>query len=110
MSTIRSTLRLFHYQFPEGVTITLNNKNLEKVNIEGDPIRIKQVFLNLIENILKFRTSEPVEIELNILPLKETNNQIEILFTIIFNFQLPVINLTEEDGYWATACLINSIF
>ena len=115
MSTIRSTLRLFHYQFPEGVTITLNNKNLEKVNIVGDPIRIKQVFLNLIENILKFRNESPAEIELIIVPLKETNNQIEILFTISFNFQLPVINLTEErwllgDGMLNQLNLLNSTF
>lgn len=96
ISTLRSTLKLFHYQYSEGVQIKFNDNNRDKINILGDSIRIKQIFLNLIENILKFRTQTDNLIELSIIPTKESQNQIDILFQMGFNFQLPSINLTEE--------------
>jgi CheY-like chemotaxis protein/signal transduction histidine kinase len=115
LSTLRSTLKLFHYQFPEGVQITLNDDNKEKINIIGDPIRIKQIFLNLIENLLKFKSPQNNIIALSIIPVKEGPNSIEIQFLVSFNFQLPAINLSEEkwllgDGMLSQLNLFNSTF
>ena len=115
LSTLRSTIKVFHYQFSEGISITVNDNNNEKININGDPIRIKQVFLNLIENILKFKSSENCIIELSVIVLKETATQIELVFLLSFNFQLPAINLTDEkwllgDGMLNQLNLFNSNF
>jgi CheY-like chemotaxis protein/signal transduction histidine kinase len=96
ISTLRSTLKLFHYQYTDGIQIKLNENNRDKINIFGDSIRIKQIFLNLIENIVKFKVQEDNSIELSVITTKENQNQIDILFQISFNFQLPAINLTEE--------------
>jgi CheY-like chemotaxis protein/signal transduction histidine kinase len=96
ISTLKSTLKLFNYQYTEGIQIKLNENNRDKINIFGDSIRIKQIFLNLIENIVKFKGQENSSIELSVIPIKENQNQIDILFQISFNFQLPAINLTEE--------------
>ncbi len=96
ISTLKSTLKLFHYQYAEGIQINFNDNNREKINILGDSIRIKQIFLNLIENIVKFKAQDNSSIELSVIPTKESQSQIDILFQISFNFQLPAINLTEE--------------
>ena len=96
ISTLRSTLKLFNYQYTEGIQIKLNENSRDKINIFGDSIRIKQIFLNMVENIVKFKVQENSSIELSAIPIKENQNQIDILFQISFNFQLPTINLTEE--------------
>jgi CheY-like chemotaxis protein/signal transduction histidine kinase len=96
ISTLKSTLKLFNYQNTEGIQIKLNENNRDKINIFGDSIRVKQIFLNLVENIVKFKTQENNTIEISVIPSKENQNQIDILFQISFNYQLPAINLTEE--------------
>jgi CheY-like chemotaxis protein len=96
ISTLKSTLKLFNYLNTEGIKIKLNENNRDKINIFGDSIRLKQIFLNLVENIVKFKAQENSALELSVITTKENQNQIDILFQISFNYQLPAINLTEE--------------
>jgi CheY-like chemotaxis protein len=114
MSTLRSTVKLFHYQYPDTLQIALQDDQ-NKINIIGDPVRIKQIYLNLIENIIKFKTQSNCKIELAIAKIKEASSQLELQFIINFNFQLPAINLTEEkwllgDGMLHQLNLFNSSF
>ncbi len=115
LSTVRSTIKLFNYQYQDSVQIKLIDNNVEKINIVGDPIWIKQIFLNLIENLLKFKPQENINLELAISQVKENQANIELLFNISFNFQLPAINLSEEkwllgDGMLSQLNLFNSTF
>jgi CheY-like chemotaxis protein len=115
LSTVRSTIKLFNYQYQDSVQIKLIDNNVEKINIVGDPIWIKQIFLNLIENLLKFKPQENINLELAISQVKENQANIELLFNICFNFQLPAINLSEEkwllgDGMLSQLNLFNSTF
>lgn len=81
-STVKNTLSLFSnensgdLQFPIEISKDIN------FLIFGDPIKIKQVYLNLIENILKRTKSDKTTIEIKIKKLSETNNIVEILFNI----------------------------
>ena len=115
LSTLRSTVKLFQFQYPEGVNIVLNNNGFDKINIKGDSIRIKQIFLNLIENILKFKGKETNALDITVAKTKENQSQIELQFSLSFDFQLPGINLSEEkwllgDGMLAQLNLFNSSF
>lgn len=96
LSTLRSTIKLFNYQYPEGVEINLKEQSNENINIIGDPIRIKQIFLNLIENILKFKLNSNSIINLSVSASKESSSSIELHFAVSFNYHLPSINLTDE--------------
>jgi CheY-like chemotaxis protein/signal transduction histidine kinase len=115
LSTIRSTLKLFSYQYPENIHIKLKDSSQTKINILGDPIRIKQIFLNLIENLLKFKGTDNMPMTLSVNTIKETSNQIELLFEFYFSFQLPGITLTPEkiqvtDNMLSQINLSNSSF
>lgn len=56
-STIESTLLLFKNQNKDKLTITSNIQVSQK-NYLGNPVRIKQLILNLIENIIKINFDE----------------------------------------------------
>jgi CheY-like chemotaxis protein/signal transduction histidine kinase len=115
ISTLRSTLKLFHYQYQDVAQITLNDNKKDKINIIGDPIRMKQLFLNLIENILKFKKQVNNTLELSVSTIKENHSQIELVFQLSFDFELPAIKLSEEkwllsDGMLSHLNLINPSF
>lgn len=115
LSTLRSTLKLFNYQYPEGVKVTLNDNNKQTINILGDPIRIKQIFLNLIENVLKFKKPENNNLELSVTSVKENQQSIELQFSLIFDFVFPAVNLSEEkwllsEGMLSKLYILNSTF
>jgi CheY-like chemotaxis protein len=97
LSTIQSSLKLFEQQYHQIAVFQLEGKENKRYNVLGDPIRIKQIFLNLIENILKFRKPENNHVKINLELVKENASQIEFNFQINFDFLLPVVNLTEES-------------
>ena len=96
LSTIQSSLKLFEQQYHHIAVFQLEGKD-KRFNIVGDPIRIKQIFLNLIENILKFKKPEDNHVKINLELVKENTSQMEFNFQINFDFLLPVVNLTEES-------------
>lgn len=53
-TTINSTIKLFTVQKEPVVEFNLSvNEQLQQQKLQGDPVRLKQIFLNLIETILK---------------------------------------------------------
>jgi CheY-like chemotaxis protein/signal transduction histidine kinase len=92
-STINNTLNLFREQKRELVDIKLSINKPLKFNLIGDPIRIKQVFLNLIENIVKLHFVNKYILEVKIQVEKETNDQVHVLFNLIF----PKVQLMEDE-------------
>jgi CheY-like chemotaxis protein len=53
----------------------------------GDPIRIKQMFLNLLENLLKLsRSDSTLKVRINIFNNKERENTLQIKFNVIACF------------------------
>jgi CheY-like chemotaxis protein len=116
-STLRSVIQLFQHQQSQdilNISFEVDNKN-QQLQVIGDPVRLKQIFLNLIDNILKFRKPSENKIIVSVETVKESYNQIELLFQINFNFELPAINLSEEnwllsDNMLSTLNLINESF
>ncbi|MBN2764197.1 MAG: response regulator [Bacteroidales bacterium] len=81
-STINNTLKLFRDQHKERLNIDLIiSKNIRSYFI-GDPIRIKQIFLNIIENIIKSETRENLEIIIEVDQIRENEFVSELEFAI----------------------------
>ncbi len=92
LSNINSTLRIFTYQHPEIVPVLTFDKGPNiPINVVDDPIRIKQICLNILENIFKIRNTKTKEVQVDIKTIKETYNTIDLLFSISFS-----INLNKE--------------
>ncbi|MBN1415034.1 MAG: response regulator [Bacteroidales bacterium] len=92
-STINNTLKLFRDQNKDRIDIQLHiSKNIRSYFI-GDPIRIKQIFLNIIENIIKSETKENIEIIIEIEPVRENDTISELEFTI----KCPSLKIDRDE-------------
>ena len=83
-TTINSAIRLFTVQKEPTVEFLLSlDDNLKKQDLEGDPVRLKQVFLNLIETILKNKRSGKIKINI----LADIHSRISDITEIRFEIQ-----------------------
>ncbi len=98
-STIENTFKLFTYQQKDQLEINLDTQKPLKSNVIADPIRIKQIFLNIIENYTKFNRDESPALNIAIQQVKETDEKVGLLFSVIFPFIL--VHGEKPDNYIA---------
>ncbi|RPH33588.1 MAG: response regulator [Bacteroidales bacterium] len=91
-ATINNTLKLFTSQSFNNITFNLKiDENLPK-EFFGDPVKIKQIFLNIIENIIKNKSSNRITIDIKVGKSKESHESTELFFEIKSNkpLMLPI--------------------
>lgn len=81
-STINSTIRLFSSMNSEKFDIQLQPQTNFKYNFLGDPIKVKQVFLNIIENLVKSAENKSL-INVSYSLIKETATHCEVQFKVV---------------------------
>ncbi len=91
-NTINNTLKLFTSQSFNNINFNLKiDENLPK-DFFGDPVRIKQIFLNIIENIIKNKSSNKLIIDIKVGKSKDSQDSTELFFEIKSNkpLMLPI--------------------
>jgi CheY-like chemotaxis protein/signal transduction histidine kinase len=92
VSTIENTLKLFRNQHKE--TLEIESEVIApRTNYLGNPIRIKQLVLNLIENIIKINFEAKIKIKI-IGRIEEENDEYSKLE---FEIHCPLIQLKKDD-------------
>ena len=92
-TTIENTLKLFKNQHRDTLTIESEIAPSE-TNYLGNPVRIKQLVLNLIENIIKIDFSEKYTIYLSTKLKPET----EDISKLIIAVKCPALKLVKDDS------------
>lgn len=83
-SAVENILQLFSASEYEGLHITLEPDATLSNQVMGDPIRIKQLFLNLVENILKLgQANHQMNIQIKIFNYRETEAKLTLRFKIL---------------------------
>ena len=83
-SAIENILQLFSAAEYEGLNVTLEPDATLSNQVMGDPIRIKQLFLNLVENILKLgQANHQMNIQIKIFNYRETDVKLTLRFKIL---------------------------
>jgi CheY-like chemotaxis protein len=83
---LESTIGLFTVQKEQVVDITLDvDQALNDRSLNGDPVRFKQIFLNLIESILKNKKTGRISISITANIHQQTGDQTQVRFEIKTN-------------------------
>ena len=93
-STISYTLNLFKSQYRNKLNFKFIFPREIKNNLWGDPILIKQLFINLIGNIIELYDEKKINITVNVNINKETTKSTELLF----NIECPLLELQKDDN------------
>lgn len=112
-TTINNTLNLFTSQSFNNISFNYKiDENLPK-NYFGDPVKIKQVFLNIIENIIKNKSSNKIHLDIKIGKSKESHELIELYFELKSNKPIILPNnenhnqfIVNETTYTSTSAQI----
>ncbi len=91
-NTINNTLKLFTSQSFNNISFNLKIDESLPKDFFGDPVKIKQIFLNIIENIIKNKSSNKIAIEIKVGKSKEVQDTTELFFEIKSNkpLMLPI--------------------
>lgn len=92
VSTIENTLKLFKNQHKDTLEIE-SDIIASKTQYLGNPVRIKQLILNLIENIIKINFESKIKLLITG-RIEEENDEYSKLD---FEIQCPLINLKKDD-------------
>jgi len=92
-SSVDNTLKLFRDQHKEKLEVNLHVSRLIKTNYIGDPIRVKQIFLNIIENVIKATTPGRMTVDIEIDVAEEHEHDSNLNFTI----RCPQLHLESDD-------------
>jgi CheY-like chemotaxis protein len=87
---LESIIRLFKNQSKLELDLEISD-NITNY-IVGDPIKLKQIFLNLLQNILSFSSEYSLYIHISAEVKKETTNQYSILFILNTCYKESSIN------------------
>lgn len=91
-STINSTIKLFQTLNYNKVNLHLKPLTDLRYNLIGDPVKVKQIFLNIIENILRNSSEQNITITISYSALKETDKLCELSFKVEANVPLNLDN------------------
>ncbi len=92
-ASIDNTLKLFRDQHKERLEINLHALRSIKTQYIGDPIRIKQIFLNIIENIIKANPDNRLVVDVDINLQNDSEHESEFSYLI----KCPQLQLESDD-------------
>ncbi len=95
-STINNIVRFFREHYEGIVNLTSDINPDIQDEMVGDPVKLKQILLNLIENITKQYDQEPVNIIIRMHHFRSRGEQIELFTEIEVDRKLKVITERRE--------------
>jgi CheY-like chemotaxis protein len=95
ITTIQNTIDLFHLKDLSRIDFILNKKEFIQYEIIGDPIILKQIFLDLFNTIESQDSSRTTKVTINLKKAKETGNETFVNFRLQTDWNIVLI---DEKG------------
>ncbi len=96
-STLNNTIKLFQSLNNNRVSISLKPRAKLNYNLIGNPVKLKQIFLNIIENIIRNSLDESINIVISYSIIKENEKTCELSFRIEADIKLN-LNWAKIDS------------
>lgn len=84
-ATVANTIKLFAHQYSNNVQFNLKIDEIIPGLIGGEPVKIKQIFLNIIESLIKTKSSSRIKIDILVKKSNETADKVGLLFELKSN-------------------------
>ncbi len=97
-STVNSTIQLFSNQNADNVNFNFIFANDIPQKLIGNPIKIKQIFLNLIEFLIKNRTKDKLRFDMNIVLKEQKEKTLDCSFEIRTDCMAKIVYDNEKDS------------
>ena len=95
-STLSNIIDFFPSETKRNVYFHVNDFENFDQEIIGDPVLVKQLLLNILENIIPFNTDNKPQITITVTNQKETSDNIELAFTIETNRIITQKDITDN--------------
>jgi len=96
-STLSSIIDSFPFETKKNVNFHVNDFDNFDQEIIGNPVLVKQLLLNILENLIPLETGQKPQIAISVTNQKETSDNIELAFTIETNLIFPHKNITGNE-------------
>lgn len=91
LNTIMATIvGIFNDQKIKDLEITFRKNESLNHMVTGEPVRIKQIFLNIIENLIRIDQTNQINIDLSSQTIKETSDSVRIQFDAACTYFRPL--------------------
>lgn len=84
-ATVANTIKLYAHQYSSNVQFNLKIDDSIPSLLGGEPVKVKQIFLNLIESLIKAKSNAKIRIDIGVKKLSETTERLELLFELRSN-------------------------
>ncbi len=84
-ATVANTIKLFAHQYSSNIQFNLKIDEVIPPSLGGEPVKVKQIFLNLIESLIKAKSNSKIRIDIVVKKLSETAERVELLFELRSN-------------------------
>ncbi len=107
LSTIQNTIELYNLKDKSIIDFTLNKKEYFDFDCSGDPIILKQILLDIFNNIENQDTGRPIKVTIDIKKIKETGSEIFVGLRIRTDDKIALIDEKELQQSLAARLITN---
>jgi CheY-like chemotaxis protein len=107
-STIQNTIDLFSLREKANLDFILNRKDIKEYDCSGDPIVLKQIFLDLFNSVEAQAPDSPIKVTINLRKERESDERKYITFRIQTDVRISLINESTSDGNLASRLIERS--
>ncbi len=102
LSTIQNTIELYSLKDKASLDFILNKKDYHEYECQGDPITLKQIFLDLFNTIEARNSDRTTKVTINLKKERESDRERIIGFRIQTDINLELINESGTAGHLAS--------
>lgn len=108
LSTVQDTIELYNLKDKPNLDFILNKKDHHEYECQGDPIILKQIFLDLFHTIEAQDSERTTKVTINLKKEKESDHERIIGFRIQTDKKLVLINESGSEGHLASRLIKSS--
>ncbi len=108
LSTIQNTIELYNLKDKANIDFILNKKDYSEFECTGDPIIIKQIFLDLFNTIEGQNRETATKVAINLKTEKVTENEKLIMMRLQTDQNMIIINEDDSTGQLASKLITSA--